>query len=77
MGVNPHSFQPINVAYGEEGGFRFAYISDSHLYKKELNDRFVRSLLRRYVPQRLPPKPVELSVSPRVVSIKKAAPERS
>jgi 3',5'-cyclic AMP phosphodiesterase CpdA len=28
------------------GGFTFAYISDSHLYKRELNDRFVRSLLR-------------------------------
>jgi hypothetical protein len=42
-----------------------------------LANEFVRSLLRRYVPQRLPPKPVELSVSPRVVSIKKAAPERS
>jgi 3',5'-cyclic AMP phosphodiesterase CpdA len=28
------------------GGFKFAYISDSHLYKRELNDRFVRSLLR-------------------------------
>jgi 3',5'-cyclic-AMP phosphodiesterase len=27
-------------------GFTFAYISDSHLYKRELNDRFVRSLLR-------------------------------
>jgi hypothetical protein len=42
-----------------------------------LTNEFVRSLLRRYVPQRLPPKPVELSVSPRVVSIKTAAPERS
>jgi DNA-binding transcriptional LysR family regulator len=29
-----------------------------------LANEFVRSFLRRYVPQRLPPKPVELSVSP-------------
>jgi DNA-binding transcriptional LysR family regulator len=42
-----------------------------------LANEFVRSLLRRFVPPRLPPKPVELSVSPRVVSINKAAPERS
>jgi Icc protein len=33
------------AAAGPEG-FKFAYISDSHLYKRELNDRFVRSLLR-------------------------------
>ena len=26
--------------------FRFAYISDSHLYRKDLNERFVRSILR-------------------------------
>ncbi|MBK6938952.1 MAG: metallophosphoesterase [Planctomycetes bacterium] len=26
--------------------FRFAYISDSHLYERKVNDRFVRSLLR-------------------------------
>ena len=30
----------------DERSFKFAYISDSHLYKRELNDRFVRSLLR-------------------------------
>jgi len=47
----PHSFQPVRVAYGqtdsgESASFKFAYISDSHLYEKELNDRFVRSLLR-------------------------------
>lgn len=43
----PHSFQPVSVDGGPaEGAFRFAYISDSHLYDKELNDRFVRSLLR-------------------------------
>ena len=46
----PHSFQPVTLAYeGGQGGagtFRFAYISDSHLYEKDLNDRFVRSLMR-------------------------------
>jgi len=47
----PHSFQPASVlspstsSQGAES-FRFAYISDSHLYKKDLNDRFVRALLR-------------------------------
>ena len=48
---NFHSFQPVQVAHaatGEAGPveFTFAYISDSHLYKRELNDRFVRQLLR-------------------------------
>jgi 3',5'-cyclic-AMP phosphodiesterase len=45
-----HSFLPINVAYAAEGsagpGFTFAYISDSHLYIKKNNERFVRQLLR-------------------------------
>ena len=45
------SFLPINVAYADEGGgarpgFNFAYISDSHLYVKKTNERFVRQLLR-------------------------------
>lgn len=56
--VNPHSFQPVSVAYaqtatGEDKSkpkgpeeFRFAYISDSHLYERKLNDRFVNALLR-------------------------------
>lgn len=47
----PHSFTPVTVAQGAEGAdpkpaFRFAYISDSHLYEKHINDRFVRGLLR-------------------------------
>ena len=59
VGINPHSFTTVNVAYAqpqsealgaakkpEPAGFKFAYISDSHLYKRELNDRFIRSLLR-------------------------------
>jgi predicted MPP superfamily phosphohydrolase len=43
---HPHSFLPVNVAVGAVTGFRFAYISDSHLYDRKLNDRFVSSLLR-------------------------------
>jgi len=44
----PHSFQPVRVEAGGGRGesFRFAYISDSHIYDKKVNDRFVRSLLR-------------------------------
>lgn len=47
----PHSFFPVTVRNAEAsietpGSFRFAYISDSHLYEKDLNDRFARSLLR-------------------------------
>ena len=48
--VSPHSFQPVNVAHAQSRGiqqpFTFAYISDSHLYKRTLNDRFVNSLMR-------------------------------
>jgi 3',5'-cyclic AMP phosphodiesterase CpdA len=45
----PHSFQPVTVTTGPGPAgtaFRFAYISDSHLYERKLNDRFVKSLLR-------------------------------
>jgi 3',5'-cyclic-AMP phosphodiesterase len=49
-GVTPHSFQPVRVAYAQGGGkreaFHFAYISDSHLYERTLNDRFVNALMR-------------------------------
>jgi 3',5'-cyclic AMP phosphodiesterase CpdA len=49
--VPPHSFIPVSVssaraASGKAEPFRFAYISDSHLYTKDVNDRFVRALLR-------------------------------
>lgn len=46
--VTPHSFAPIRVAgaQGKGGGFKIAYISDSHLYEEKLNDRFIRALLR-------------------------------
>lgn len=38
---------PQGEGAGRAGeGFRFAYISDSHLYDRKLNDRFVNSLLR-------------------------------
>ena len=45
------SFVPVRVAQAapdakDAPAFRFAYISDSHLYDKKMNDRFVRSLLR-------------------------------
>jgi 3',5'-cyclic-AMP phosphodiesterase len=50
VGFPFHSFLPINVAYADAGGgpqgFTFAYISDSHLYAKKTNERFVRQLLR-------------------------------
>jgi len=56
----PHTFQPVSIANaaGNGGGFRFAYISDSHLYERDLNDRFVTQLLRAVDDvQRLDPKP--------------------
>jgi 3',5'-cyclic AMP phosphodiesterase CpdA len=46
--VTPHSFQLVNVAQAQETaqpGFHFAYISDSHIYTRGLNDRFVRSIV--------------------------------
>jgi 3',5'-cyclic AMP phosphodiesterase CpdA len=45
----PHSFQLVNVAHAAPaggGGFSFAYISDTHLYEKKLNERFVRAALK-------------------------------
>jgi predicted phosphodiesterase len=47
-GLAPHSFLPVRIAYGQGGAgdFRFAYISDSHLYDKEVNERFVNALMR-------------------------------
>jgi Icc protein len=43
--THAHSFQPVKVDAGI-APFRFAYISDSHLYERKVNDRFIRSLLR-------------------------------
>jgi Icc protein len=48
--VTPHGFQPVKVFAQQAGGkqqpFTFAYISDSHLYKRTLNDRFINALMR-------------------------------
>lgn len=46
-----HSFRSVSVAQAADSSdsstsFSFAYISDSHLYEKKINDRFVRALLR-------------------------------
>jgi Icc protein len=48
VAVNPTSFSTVRVADAATKGeaFTFAYISDSHLYKRELNDRFVNALMR-------------------------------
>lgn len=44
------SFCPVSITQAASSGsspsFSFAYISDSHLYEKKINDRFVRALLR-------------------------------
>lgn len=45
----PHSFQLVDVVAAqtsEKPAFRFAYISDTHLYERELNERFVNAALR-------------------------------
>ncbi len=46
--LSPHSFQPVDVVRADapEKSFTFAYISDSHLYEKTLNERFVRAILK-------------------------------
>jgi Icc protein len=49
--IGSGSFCPVSVAQAagssdSSASFRFAYISDSHLYEKKVNDRFVRGLLR-------------------------------
>jgi Icc protein len=49
--IGSSSFCPVSVAQAagssdSSESFRFAYISDSHLYEKKVNDRFVRGLLR-------------------------------
>ncbi|HEX8952629.1 MAG TPA: metallophosphoesterase [Polyangia bacterium] len=44
----PHSFQLVNVAYADaaQPAWSFAYVSDTHLYGKQLNERFVRAALK-------------------------------
>lgn len=45
---HPHTFQTVAVADAATKiePFTFAYISDSHCYERQVNDRFVRQLLR-------------------------------
>jgi 3',5'-cyclic AMP phosphodiesterase CpdA len=45
----PHTFQLVRLAHGAGStlpGFMFAYISDTHLYERKLNERFVRAALK-------------------------------
>jgi 3',5'-cyclic AMP phosphodiesterase CpdA len=51
--IAPHSFQLVEFAYAAkapetkpEVAFRFAYISDTHLYSKGMEHRFVRAALK-------------------------------
>src|SRR6266513_648219 len=46
--ITPHGFQLVEIAKAEgvSPGFKFAYISDTHLYAEKVNDRFVRSILK-------------------------------
>ena len=46
-GLAPHSFQLVDVVNAQRTPrLTFAYISDSHLYEKEINEAFVRRLER-------------------------------
>ena len=56
--VTPHGFQLVNVAHAApnkdqatqgaagKAPFSFAYISDTHLYERKVNERFIRSTLK-------------------------------
>lgn len=45
--VTPHSFQLVNVANAaNDAPFTFAYISDTHIYDKKVNEHFVRAALK-------------------------------
>ncbi|MGH6795194.1 MAG: metallophosphoesterase family protein, partial [Methylocella sp.] len=47
--IVPQSFQLIEIAQAAETatlGFTIAYISDSHLYTRNVSDRFVRSIVK-------------------------------
>jgi 3',5'-cyclic AMP phosphodiesterase CpdA len=46
--IVPQSFQLIEIAQAAEAApaFTIAYISDTHIYTRDLNDRFVRSILK-------------------------------
>lgn len=48
-GLAPHSFQLVDVvgaSAADQPAFRFAYISDTHLYERTLNERFVKAAMR-------------------------------
>lgn len=38
----------IDLAYGQQPGFKFAWVSDTHLYPKSLNTRFVDKTVRAF-----------------------------
>jgi len=50
--IPPHGFQLVNVAHAAAPGedpdiaFRFAYLSDTHLYAKGMTHRFARSAIK-------------------------------
>jgi len=51
--IQPHAFQLVNVAYAADApgaapdvAFRFAYISDSHLFSRGMTHRFAKAALK-------------------------------
>jgi 3',5'-cyclic AMP phosphodiesterase CpdA len=50
--VQPHGFQLVNVAHADTGAgtadvaFRFAYVSDTHLYARGMSHRFAKAALK-------------------------------
>ena len=38
----------IDIAYGQQAPFRFAWVSDNHLYPKDVNTRFVEKTVRAF-----------------------------
>lgn len=38
----------IDMAYGQQAGFKFAWVSDTHLYPRSLNKRFVDKTIRAF-----------------------------
>ena len=49
--IQPHGFQLINVAHAatspdDDVAFRFAYISDTHLYARGMTHRFAKAVLK-------------------------------
>jgi 3',5'-cyclic AMP phosphodiesterase CpdA len=51
--IQPHAFQLVEAAYAQpvagaspDVAFRFAYISDSHLYARGMTHRFAKAVLK-------------------------------